>query len=554
MDSRVDEIEETCEVLVARDPQLQSRRGDPQPEQRPGFFKRSHRVSLASRAIRWRLISGTVAEMPPKDSTDGSDGWGALDATAQAELVRSGDVAPDALVVAAIERAQQLNALLNAIIHERYERAHAESLDATREDAPFRGVPLVVKDLTLMMEGEPYHCGARFLKAMDYRAPVTSYMYEKFRAAGFVVIGRTNTPEFGTTITTEPMAYGPTRNPWNTDHSTGGSSGGSACAVAAGIVPVGHANDGGGSIRIPASECGLVGLKPTRGRVSQGPAIGESWMGSTIDGVVTRSVRDSARVLDILAGPMPGDPSFAAPPSRAYADEVGVDPGRLRIGYFAGPTLPGFDVHPECVTAVDNMTELLSTFGHVVEDASPAALVDEEFNEHFVMLVAADMAAGIDHWESVIGRPIDGDDIEPGNVALLRLGRSISASQYLGATQWMHAYQRRMASWWASSDANTPAFDLLVTPTIAQPPPMIGWLGDPAGHPTRRIRMLLQYTAQFNITGQPAISLPIHVTSDGLPVGAQLVGAYGREDLLIRAASQVEAAGLWAARRPAVHA
>lgn len=492
--------------------------------------------------------------MSPRALTDRSHELAALDATSQAELVRSGEATPGELVEAAIERSEKLNPTLNAIIHERYERALAEAEEQPHDDAPFRGVPLVVKDLTLMMKGEPYQCGARFLKALDYRAPVTSFMYEKFRAAGFVVIGRTNTPEFGTTITTEPLSYGPTRNPWNTDHSTGGSSGGSAAAVASGMVPVGHANDGGGSIRIPASECGLIGLKPTRGRVSQGPAIGESWMGSTVDGVVTRSVRDTARVLDVLAGPMPGDPNYAAPHNRAYADEVGVDPGRLRIGYFAGPTLSGYAVHSECVVAVDNMTELLSTFGHIVEDASPAALIDEGFNEQFVVLVAADMAAAIEQWESVIGRSIGDDDIEPGNILLAQLGRSLRASRYLLATQWMHAYQRRMASWWTPTEAGGAGFDLLVTPTIAQPPPPIGWLGDTTGNPGRRLRMLLQYTSQFNITGQPAISLPIHLTADGLPVGVQLVAAYGREDLLIRIASQVEAAGLWAARRPSVHA
>src|SRR3954466_5987162 len=249
-----------------------------------------------------------------------SDDLATLDATAQAELVRSGDASPLELVDAAIARIEKLNGELNAVIHPLFERArtHARNLP----DGPFRGVPIVVKDLDGMLAGAPYHAGNKLLKARNYIAPTTSYIFEKLERAGFVIVGKTNTPEFGLMTTTEPEAYGPTHNPWNTRYSTGGSSGGSAAAVASGMVPLGHAGDGGGSIRVPASHCGLFGLKPSRGRVSLGPEEAESWAGLVARHAVTHSVRDSAAVLDALQGYMPGDWYTAPPPARPYTEEV----------------------------------------------------------------------------------------------------------------------------------------------------------------------------------------------------------------------------------------
>ena len=310
------------------------------------------------------------------------------DATGQAELVRNGSVSATELVEASIEAAQRVNPQINAIIHPRYDAAVVEA--ASPGDGPFAGVPMVVKDLGCVMKGEPHHFGNRALKAIDYRSPVDSSLYRRFRSAGFVAIGRTNAPEMGSTITTEPLAYGPSRNPWNLDHSTGGSSGGSAAAVAAGMVAVGHANDGGGSIRVPASECGLVGLKPSKGRVSQAPLIGESWAGATIDGCVTRSVRDTAAVLDAISGYEPGDPYIAPPFARPLADEVGADPGRLRIGVLdRSPNVPS---HPDCEAAVAAAVKLLESLGHHIDDSSPAALVDPAFPDRFVTVVAASTA------------------------------------------------------------------------------------------------------------------------------------------------------------------
>lgn len=484
--------------------------------------------------------------------SDGDHTW--MDAHDQAALVASGQASPLELVEAAIARIERVNPQLNAVIHERFDKARAEAAGPL-PDGPFRGVPLVVKDLSLMTAGDPYHAGTRFLAELGYVADHDTYLAERFRRAGFVIVGRTNTPEFGSTITTEPVVYGPSRNPWNPAHSTGGSSGGSAAAVASGMVAVGHANDGGGSIRIPASECGLVGLKPTRGRVSQGPDHGEGWAGSTIEHAVTRTVRDSAAVLDAICGYVPGDPYAAPPPARPFAAEVGADPGRLRIGWHAGATLGDVTVHPECVAAVEGTLALLDELGHEVMDSRPDALTEADLQRHFVTVLAVSTAAELDWWAGVIGRPVTAEGLEPANWMYAEMGRAVSGPDYLASVHWLHGYQRRMARWWAPADqlAGGQGFDILVTPVLSAPPPPLGWLTDPV-EGMARVVQLLQYTAQFNVTGQPAVSLPLHWTADGLPVGVQFVGAYGREDVLIRLAAQLEQARPWAGRRPPVSA
>jgi amidase len=471
-----------------------------------------------------------------------------LDATAQADLVRKGDVTSLELVEAAIDAAQQLNPRINAIIHPRFEAAVVEAA-APPAGTQFPGVPMVVKDLGCVMRGEPHHYGTRALKSIDYRSPVDSALYRRFRAAGFVAIGRTNTPEMGSTVTTEPIAYGPARNPWNPDYSTGGSSGGSAATVAAGIVAVGHANDGGGSIRVPASECGLVGLKPSKGRVSQAPLIGEAWAGATIDGCVTRSVRDTAAVLDAISGYEPGDPYMAPPFARPLVDEVGADPGKLRIGVLdRSPNVPS---HPDCAAAVAAAAKLLESLGHEVDDSSPAALTDLAFQDRFVTLVAAASAHDVRVLEEILGRPVGEDDLEPDNLFFNEIGKSVSAADYLLNLTALNTWIRDMMSWWHPADGSA-GHDLLLTPVLATPPPKIGYLSGPEGG--MRVREILQFTAQFNVTGQPAISLPLYWTAEGLPVGVQLVAAFGREDVLVRVAAQLEAAQPWSARRPAISA
>jgi amidase len=468
-----------------------------------------------------------------------------LDATAQADLVRRGEVSPRELVEAAIARIETVNPKLDAVIRTRFDAARREA-EGDLPDGPFRGVPMLFKDLGCTVEGEVTAFGLGPLR--DLSIPVTSYLAEQFRAAGLIALGRTNVPELGTTVTTEPRSFPAARNPWDPGHSTGGSSGGSAAAVASGMVAVAHANDGGGSIRIPASECGLVGLKPTRGRVSQGPITGEAWAGSTIDGSVTRTVRDAAGILDVISNPMPGDPYYAPPLARPLAQEVGADPGRLRIGFLDRTGLEGYLDDPQCRAAVGSAASLLESLGHHVEQSGPAAMFEPEIARHFNAIIAADTEATMQAFEMLLGRPIGDDEIEPRNAAYRRAGRQLSATAYLQTRAWLGMWARRMADWWTSHD-------LLLTPTLGAPPPELGWFTAAGpGEEGARIASFIPYTPQFNMTGQPAISLPLHWTPGGLPVGAQLVAAYGREDLLVRIASQLEQAAPWSHRHPAVHA
>jgi amidase len=468
-----------------------------------------------------------------------------LDATAQADLVRRGEVSPRELAEAAIARIEAVNPRLDAVIRTRFEAARLEA-DGNLPGGPFRGVPILFKDLGCTVAGEQTAFGLGPLR--DVVLPVTSFLAEQFRAAGFVPLGRTNVPELGTTVTTEPRSFPPARNPWNPDHSTGGSSGGSAAAVAAGMVAVAHANDGGGSIRIPASECGLVGLKPTRARVSQGPLTGEAWAGSTIDGAVTRTVRDAAGVIDVISKPVPGEPYYAPPLPRPLAQEVGADPGRLRIGVVDHPGAEGYLDDPQCRAAVAGAAKLLESLGHHLDQSAPAAMFEREVTRHFNTIIAADTEATLQAFEALLGRPIGEEEIEPRNAAYRRAGRELSAAAYLQSRAWLGMWARRMAEWWTGHD-------LLLSPTLGAPPPVLGWFtaAGPAEEGAR-IASFIPYTAQFNLTGQPAISLPLHWTPDGLPVGVQLTAAYGREDILVRIASQLEQAAPWADRHPPVHA
>jgi amidase len=467
-----------------------------------------------------------------------------LDATAQADLVRRGEASPKDLVEAAIARIEAVNPRLDAVIRTRFDEARAEA-GGELPDGPFRGVPILFKDLGCVVAGEPTAFGIGPLR--DLTMPVTSYLAAQFRAAGFVPLGRTNVPELGTTVTTEARSFPPARNPWHLEHSTGGSSGGSAAAVAAGMVPVAHANDGGGSIRIPASECGLVGLKPTRGRVSQGPLVGEGWAGATIDGAVTRTVRDAAGVLDVISGRMPGEPYYAPPLPRPLREEVGADPGRLRIGVLDRPGAEGYLDHPECRAAVASTARLLESLGHHVEESAPDAMFEEELGDHFGVVIAADTEASLQAFERMLGRPIGEDEIEPRNVRYRHAGKALGVVAYLESRTWIGMWARRMATWWSDHD-------VLVTPTVAAPPPKLGWFTAEPHDEGSRIVSFIPYTPQFNLTGQPAVSLPLHWTPEGLPVGVQLVAGYGREDLLIRLSSQLEQAAPWQDRHPPVHA
>src|SRR5918996_5509159 len=471
-----------------------------------------------------------------------------IDATAQADLVRAGEVSPRELVEAAIERIEALNGDLNAVIHPLFEQA----LETEPADGPFCGVPILFKDLACHSAGHPFHEGMTFLRDLGWVEPEDTWLARRFREAGFILMGKTNTPELGILPTTEPRAYGATRNPWNTERSPGGSSGGSAAAVAAGMVPLAHANDGGGSIRIPASSCGLVGLKPSRGRVSQAPQFGDVMTGLTAELAVTRSVRDAATLLEWVADPPPGEPYVAPARRRPYPEEVGADPGRLRIGLMTRAPGGQLEVHPDCVTAVEEVGRLLESLGHSVEESYPAALDDQQSVPAFLVRWTSGAAAVLDFWSVRTGKPIGPDDVEPLTWALAEQGRGHSGPDYLGAVGYAQIVTRALADWWAGG------FDLLLTPTLALPPAEIGSIGNGRDEdpmlPIVRATPYAIFTAGFNTSGQPAISLPLHWSEEGLPIGVQLVAAYGREDLLIRVASQLEEARPWVERRPPVFA
>jgi amidase len=474
-----------------------------------------------------------------------------LDATAQAALVRSGAVSPLDLVDAAIERVERVNPELNAIITPLFEGARAQAVSDQLPDGPLRGVPFVLKDLSAHSAGDPFHEGMAFLKERAWTEPEDTALAARFRAAGLITIGKTNTPELGILPTTEPHAYGPSRNPWDTTRSTGGSSGGSAAAVAAGLVPIGHANDGGGSIRIPASECGLVGLKPTRARVSSAPEFGDVMGGLTCELVVSRSVRDTALVLDAVHGMEPGDPFTAPTPERPFLDEVGAAPGPLRIGLMIQSPGGSVVVHPDCVEAAEAAGQLLTSLGHEVDLSHPKALDDPDYAGHFITNWAAGAAWNLDYWTRRTGVPVGEADVEPLTWALAEVGRASNAADWLWAREWLQANAREIAAWW------TEGYDLLLTPTIAEPPPPLGTFDSPPDNPLHglfRAAEVVPFTPPFNGTGQPAISLPLHWNADGLPIGVQLVAAFGREDLLLRVAAQLEVAQPWSERRPPVHA
>ncbi|WP_433369776.1 amidase [Streptosporangium sp. CA-115845] len=454
-----------------------------------------------------------------------------LDALAQAQAVWKGEVSPRELAEAAIARIEACDGAINAVVHRRFERA-LEEADKVELDAPFAGVPTLLKDLGWGMAGEPYRAGSRTLDGIS--AERDGYAVAKLRRAGFTILGRTNTPEFGTAISTEPVAFGPTRNPYDLRYSSGGSSGGSAAAVAAGMVAVATASDGGGSIRIPASMCGLVGLKPSRGRVSSGPSAGEPWAGFSAAGLLCRTVRDSAATLDVVAGTMPGDPYGASAWRRPLAEEVGADPGRLRIGFLTEH--PDGTVPPEAdlVAAVTGAAGLLAALGHEVEPGGPPALAEDGFAAHFGTVVAAHVAADLEDIGRWRGRPVELDELETRNRILGAAGRELGAVGYLAARDWIDGFRRRMAVWWESHD-------LLLMPSLGVAPFRLGRLpADDVSLSRGLTNQAVAFTSPINATGQPAISLPLHRTTDGLPVGVQLVAAAGREDLLIRVAAQIE--------------
>ncbi|MBK7948100.1 MAG: amidase [Deltaproteobacteria bacterium] len=472
------------------------------------------------------------------------------DAREIAAQIRGRERSAADVVGEAIRRIEALDPALNAVVHPRFEKAldeasaleRALARDLGRGDdpsAPLAGVPILLKDASITQAGEPWHEGLEAAKRACHVARTTSFLTQRLIDAGCIVLGRTNVPELCTYPTTEPVAYGPTRNPWHLDYSAGGSSGGSGAAVAAGMVPIAHGSDGGGSVRVPASLCGVVGLKPTRGRFSAGPEHGEHWGGISTDGFLARTVGDLAAVFDAVAGPHASDP-VQTPLERPVSAMLASPMRRLRIGLRTRGACGGDPAHPVVDAITRETARRLEAAGHVVEEASPGALEEEEGVAQQGTVVAACLAAELAAWSRRIGREIALDELEPRNRMSVAGGRAVTGLQFVEAREGLFAWSRRLVAWFDD-------YDLLLTPVLTQPAIRIGELPlDPTAAELDAMRRRLGWLpGPWNVTGQPAISVPAGRTPEGLPVGIQLVAAWGREDLLLRVAAWLEAAQPW---------
>jgi amidase len=471
------------------------------------------------------------------------DEFATLDATAQAELVRKKEVKPIELVEAAIERIEKVNPQLNAVVTKMYDHARAAA-NTELPDAPFAGVPFLLKDLLAAYEGVPMSSGSKYLK--DFKPDHDNELVARYKRAGLIVTGKTNTPEFGILPTTEPALFGAARNPWDTGRNTGGSSGGSAAMVAARVVPMAHANDGGGSIRIPASCCGVFGLKPTRARNPLGPDFGDMFSGLVAEHAVTISVRDSAALLDATSGYAAGDPYAAPAPVRPFAEEVGADPGKLRIAVMTKTPL-GTPLHDDCLNATQDVVKLLGDLGHSVEEAAPA-INGDMLVKSFMALWSAGLTWTVNSLSYAVGRMPEEGELEPGTLALYEMGKQVSAPDYLMAVQYLQILGRQIADFMSG-------YDLILTPTLGMPPVPIGSF-DPTPEDAmagmRLATAFVPFTPLCNATGQPAMSVPLNWNAEGLPVGTHFIGRFGDEATLFRLAAQLETARPWADRRPPV--
>jgi amidase len=469
------------------------------------------------------------------------------DAMGLAELVARGDVKPSELTEEAIARIEKHNPALNAVIYKMYDvaRQRARELDRpAAAAAPFRGVPFLLKDIMGDHEGVPTTGGSRYMSGKP--AAVDSTLTARYKKAGLVILGKTNAPEFGILPTTEPRAYGATSNPWNLDHSSGGSSGGAAAAVAAGIVPAAHANDGGGSIRIPASCCGLFGLKPTRGRNPLGPVIGDALGGLICEHVVSRTVRDSAAILDSTHGPEPGDPYYAPPVQRPFLQEIGAPPGALRIAFSTqGPK--GAALHAESTAAVEAAAALCAELGHHVEETRPSIDADM-LTGAFMTIWAGGLAFQIEAFAMIHGAAPRESDFEPLTWSLYQAGKQVSAAQYQIAVAMLQMVTREIGRFHEK-------YDVWLTPTLGAPPLKKGVIDTSQTDAMTAFAPIIDYvpyTAVANATGQPSMSVPLHWSAAGLPVGVLFSGRFGDEAGLFRLAAQLEQARPWIGRKPPV--
>jgi amidase len=486
------------------------------------------------------------------------------DAVGLAECVRQGEVTSEELCEEAIQRIERINPQLNAVITPMFDIARGSGPQPL-PDGPLAGVPFLLKDLLLAYRGVPMASGCRAYR--DYVPDYDSTMVARYKEAGLITIGKTNTPEFGLMGITEPELFGPSRNPWNINHTPGGSSGGSAAAVAAGLVPMAAGGDGGGSIRIPAAYCGLFGLKPSRGRNPSGPQHGRVWQGAVQEHVLTRSVRDSAAALDATQGADRGAPYEIRPPAKPYLEEIGQDPGTLKIGFTTTSPL-GTPVHPECVQAVTDTARLLEEMGHKVEETE-TGVDGKALANSYLTLYFGEMAADLEEMQVYLGRKVSPRDVEPLTYTLALLGRTFSAGHFVTAMRCWDTAGRQMGNFFED-------FDLFLTPTTAFPPAEIGAL-QPSSVEKKLMALVnglglggllkasgivdqlaqkslerTPFTQAANLTGLPAMSVPLHWTGDGLPCGSHFLAPFGEEALLFRLAAQLETARPWFHKKPPV--
>jgi amidase/6-aminohexanoate-cyclic-dimer hydrolase len=469
------------------------------------------------------------------------DDYETYDSLGLADLVRRREVRPEELLDAAIDRVEKLNPKLNAVVLRLYDEART-AIAKGLPDGPLRGVPFLLKDLHAHLAGVRLTSGCRFFE--DFVSDHDSEIVTRYKRAGLVIFGRTASPEFGLTTTTESTLFGQTRNPWNLAHTAGGSSGGAAAAVAAGILPSANASDGGGSIRIPASCCGLFGLKPTRARNPAGPDRGEGWSGMSVVHALTRSVRDSAALLDSTQGPQAGDPYWAPPPARPYLDEVETAPGRLRVA-FQTEAFNGVETHRDCVAAVEDAARLCAELGHEVNEAR-LTVDGEKLGEATRLIVAANLRATLEDRARALGREFTQDDLEWVTYVMAISVKDVGAAEYARSVRLIHALGRQVAHFLEDHD-------VLLTPSMATPPLALGKLAlsnEDLGEFVANLKLTTAYTQLFNASGNPAMSVPLFWNAAGLPVGVQFAGRFGDEATLFRLAAQLENARPWFNRRP----
>jgi amidase len=487
-----------------------------------------------------------------------------LDATTQATLIRKKEVTATELLELAIARVEAVNGPLNAVVLKLYDEARRQASGPLGE-GPFAGVPFLIKDLDVQLKGTKYTAGTRLLK--DYVSAESSEVVNRIQRSGLIIFGKTNTPEFGLTPYTEGKLLGTCHNPWNTAHTTGGSSGGSGSAVAAGIVPMALASDGGGSIRIPASCCGIFGIKPSRGRVSNGPLYGQMWEGAVTSGIVSRSVRDAAAYIDVVQGAVDGDPYVIQAPERPYTEEVKLPAGKLRIGYsYQMPKGFDFPIDPENIKAIEMTVKLLRSLGHEVEEIELP--FDKTLHTHLLYtLVMSHTSALIDYISELRGRKAQVDEVEPNTWLMYKLGKKFTAADAAGASLRWNKVARAMGDFHRR-------YDMLLTPTLGRKPFQTGALQSSAAEESALkllnslgISAIVKYTGLIekiatniyswipypplaNITGQPSMTVPLHWSEDGLPVGVMFTARMNDEAGLFRLAAQLEQAQPWFDRVP----